>query len=34
MKEENHIFPFLWMRGEEESVMRREMQAIYDWKYA
>ena len=25
-----HIFPFLWMRGEPEEVMRREMQAIYD----
>lgn len=25
---ENHIFPFLWMRGEEEAVMRREMEKI------
>ncbi len=24
----NHIFPFLWMRGEEESVLRTEMQKI------
>ena len=27
---DDHIFPFLWMRGESEEVMRREMQAIYD----
>lgn len=25
---ENHIFPFLWMRGEDEDVMRTEMQKI------
>lgn len=25
---ENHIFPFLWMRGEEEEVMRKEMEKI------
>ena len=29
-KKENHIFPFLWMRGEEESVMRQEMEKIYE----
>ena len=27
---EGHIFPFLWMRGEPEGVIRREIQAIYD----
>ncbi|MDM8210889.1 glycoside hydrolase family 2 [Mediterraneibacter glycyrrhizinilyticus] len=26
---DNYIFPFLWMRGEEESVMREEMEKIY-----
>lgn len=26
--EKNHILPFLWMRGEEESVLRTEMQKI------
>lgn len=25
---DNHIFPFLWMRGEEESVIRKEMEKI------
>lgn len=25
---ENHIFPFLWMRGEEEAVLRKEMEKI------
>lgn len=24
----NHIFPFLWMRGEEEAVLRKEMEKI------
>lgn len=24
----NYIFPFLWMRGEEESILRREMEKI------
>ena len=23
---DNYIFPFLWMRGEEESVLRTEME--------
>lgn len=27
---ENHIFPFLWMRGEEESVLRTEIEKIYE----
>lgn len=27
---ENHILPFLWMRGEEESVLRNEMEKIYE----
>ncbi len=27
---ENYIFPFLWMRGEEEAVIRTEMEKIYD----
>jgi len=26
---ENHIFPFLWLHGEEESVLREYMNAIY-----
>ncbi len=26
--EENYIFPFLWMRGEEEQVLRREIDRI------
>ena len=25
---ENHIFPFLWMRGEPEEIIRREIRAI------
>lgn len=25
----NHIFPFLWMRGEPETVIRREMEKIH-----
>ena len=25
---DNHIFPFLWMRGEEESILRRELAKI------
>ena len=25
---ENYILPFLWMKGEEESVLRREMAKI------
>ena len=28
--EENHIFPFLWMRGEEESILRTEIQKIHE----
>ena len=24
----NHIFPFLWMRGEEESILREELSKI------
>ena len=28
--EENHIFPFLWMRGEEESILRNEIQKIHE----
>ena len=27
---ENHIFPFLWMRGESEDVLRTELSKIYD----
>lgn len=27
---ENHILPFLWMRGEEESVIRTEIEKIYE----
>ena len=27
---ENHIFPFLWMRGEEEQVLRTEIEKIYE----
>lgn len=27
-QKDNHIFPFLWMRGEEESVIREEMAKI------
>ncbi len=27
---DNHIFPFLWMRGEEESVLRTEIEKIYE----
>lgn len=27
---ENHIFPFLWMRGEEESILRTEIEKIYE----
>lgn len=27
---DNHIFPFLWMRGESEEVLRREMEKIHD----
>lgn len=27
---ENYIFPFLWMRGEDERVMREEMEKIYE----
>ena len=27
---ENHILPFLWMRGEEESVLRTEIEKIYE----
>lgn len=30
MKESNYIFPFLWMHGEEESVIREYMQIIHD----
>lgn len=26
---DNHIFPFLWMRGEEPEVLRTEMEKIY-----
>lgn len=26
--EKNHIFPFLWMRGEEEAILRTEMEKI------
>ena len=27
---ENYIFPFLWMRGEDEAVIREYMEKIYD----
>ncbi len=27
---DNHIFPFLWMRGEEESVIRTEIEKIHE----
>lgn len=27
---ENHIFPFLWMRGEEEAILRTEIEKIYE----
>ncbi|SCP98834.1 glycosyl hydrolase family 2 protein [Anaerobium acetethylicum] len=30
MKESNYIFPFLWMHGEEEQVLREYMQVIRD----
>lgn len=30
MMRDNHIFPFLWMRGEEESVLRTEIEKIYE----
>ena len=30
MKESNYLFPFLWMHGEEESVLREYMQVIHD----
>ena len=26
---ENHILPFLWMRGESEAVIRTEIEKIY-----
>lgn len=29
-KIENHIFPFLWMRGEPEHVIRQEMEKIFE----
>lgn len=28
--ERNYILPFLWMRGEEEAVLRREIEKIYE----
>ncbi len=28
MAEERHIFPFLWMRGEEEGILRNEIEKI------
>lgn len=28
--ENNYILPFLWMRGEEEAVLREEMEKIYE----
>lgn len=28
--ENNYILPFLWMRGEEESILREEMEKIYE----
>ena len=27
---ENYIFPFLWMKGEEEAVIRKEIEKIYE----
>lgn len=30
MMKENHIFPFLWMRGEEEHILREEIEKIYE----
>lgn len=30
MKESNYIFPFLWMHGEEEPVLREYMKVIHD----
>lgn len=27
---ENYIFPFLWMHGEEESVIRKYMRVIHE----
>ena len=27
---DNHIFPFLWMRGEAPEVLRMEMEKIYE----
>lgn len=29
-KGENYILPFLWMRGEEEQVIREEIEKIYE----
>ena len=26
--EENHIFPFLWMRGEDESILKTEIEKV------
>lgn len=31
-EEENHILPFLWMRGEEETVLRKEIAKISECK--
>lgn len=28
--EKNHIFPFLWMRGEDEAILRNEIEKIYE----
>lgn len=28
--EENHIFPFLWMRGEDESILKTEIEKIHE----
>ncbi|MCI9153050.1 MAG: hypothetical protein HFH20_04645 [Ruminococcus sp.] len=28
--ENNYILPFLWMRGEEEPVLREKMEKIYE----
>lgn len=30
MMKESHIFPFLWMRGEEEHILREEIEKIYE----
>ncbi len=30
LMDENHILPFLWMRGEGEAVLRTEMEKIYN----